>query len=252
MTSKFRPTAAMAAVVACLFMPTAGAAERSYAILSLAGDSITTVLERPQTGSKIDQNEKTLVPIADKVFDEAAIQAINAAIKKREPDAKTVLLLTPDPGLYKAQNAMFESPSSTADDRTFLKSLLTNRAVTHLVLVTKARAEADIWISDIPVSTGRIEGLGYYMNNSIRIRNTETGGHGTGILAPFAYVKVRLIDAATLNVVDEVVQKKASPVGNHTGESRASWDVLTSAQKIDYLNSRLKEAVAEAVPRLIK
>lgn len=53
-------------------------------------------------------------------------------------------------------------------------------------------------------------------------------------------------------VVDQVVQKKASPVGNYTGESRAAWDVLTSAQKIDYLNSRLKEAVAEAVPRLIK
>lgn len=229
----------------------ADTAPRSYALLSLAGDSISTVLERLQTGSKLDQNDKQVIPITDKVFDLSAIEAANAVIKKAEPQARTVLLVTPDPGLYKAQNDMFESAGAHADDRTFLKSLLTNRKVSHLVLVTKLRADADIWLSNAPISTGRLEGLGYYMNNSVRIMDSKTLNNASGVLAPFAYIKLRLIDAETLEVVKEVVEKHANPVGNFAG-NRASWGALDATQKIEYLSLTLQDAVNKAMPRLLQ
>jgi hypothetical protein len=245
-------TALILALAGSLGAPCASAAEpRSYAILSLVGDSISTVLERLQTGSRLDQNEKQLIPIADKVFDVAAIEAANAIIKKTDPQAQTALLVTPDPGLYKAQNAMFDSAAAHADDRTFLKSLLTKRAITHLVLVTKLRADADIWLKNAPISTGKIEGLGYYMNNSIRITDLDSLNNTSGILAPFAYIKLRLIDAATLEVVKEVTEKHACPVGNFAG-TRASWDALNSAQKVEYLSQTLQDAVGKAMPRLLQ
>lgn len=226
-------------------------APRSYAILSLAGDSITTVVENPKIGSNIDTNEKQVFPISEKVFDLAGIEAANAVIKKAEPAARTVLLVTPDPGLYKAQNDMFESPDKHGDDRVFLKSLLTNRTVSHLVLVTRLRADADVWLRDALISTGRLDGLGFYINNDIRITSDSTLNSTSGVLAPFAYVKLRLIDANTLQVVKEVIEKHAKPVGNFSG-SMLSWGALSSAQKVEYLTLAYQEAVNKAMPRLLK
>lgn len=229
----------------------ADSAPRSYAILSLAGDAFSTVLQSPQIGSSIDKNEKQVFPISDKVFDVAAIEAANAFLKKADPQVRTVLLVTPDPGLYKAQNDMFESPSAYGDDRVFLKSLLTNRTVSHLVLITKLRAEANIWLTDGLISTGRLDGLGFYINNEIRVKDDTTLNTTAGVLAPFAYVKLRLVDAGTLDVVKEVVERHANPVGNYNG-SLASWGALTSAQKVDYLSQTYQDAVRKAMPRLLQ
>lgn len=225
---------------------------RTYAVLSLAGDSFSVVVERPQTGSKLDQNLKTLYPLTDKVFDESAIQAANSAVKHMQPDAKTVLLLTPDVGLYQAQNAMFDSPGSNADNRAFLKSLLTNRSATHLVLITKARAEADVWLTNTSISTGYLEGLGFYMNNDIKVLDTKSLNTGSGVLAPFAYLKVRLIDANTLEVLNETIQRRSVPAANMGTGSLAAWDALSNAQKIAFLQEAIKESVTAAIPKVIK
>lgn len=226
-------------------------APRTYAILSLAGDSISTVTERHTIGSKLNLNEKQVIPIGDHVFDQSAIFAANEVIKKAAPDDKTVLLLTPDVGLYKAQNDMFESPAANADNRAFLKSLLTNRSVTHLVLITKARGEAQVWLTDIPVGTGLLEGLGYYINNIIDVRSNRTLNSGTGLLAPFAYLKIRLIDAGTMEVIKEVVQKEAHPIPNYTRDDLSAWSTLGAKEKIEYLQEIITRNVGSAVPKLI-
>ncbi|MES2261941.1 MAG: hypothetical protein V4724_25760 [Pseudomonadota bacterium] len=226
---------------------------RSYAVLSLVGDRITTVVARPTSGSNMDTNDKNIIAMQDKVFDESAVQSANAAVKKQQPDSNTVLLLTPDTGLYQAQNDMFDSPGSNADNRTFLKSLLTKRAVSHLILITRVRADTQVRLANSTIGEGKLEGLGFYMNNSLQITSLKTLNSGTGLLAPFAYVKVRLIDADTLEVLREVIQKKAYPVGHYNlGEaSLYAWDALTSQQKILCLQAAIKEAMNDAVPKLL-
>lgn len=228
------------------------AAPRTYAVLSLAGNSVTTVLERANTGSKIDQNYRSVMPIAEPLFDEALIQATNTVIKQMQPDAKTVLLLTADQELYKAQNDMFEFASSNSDNRTYLKSLLTNRAATHLVLITKSHGEAEVRIGHNRIGKGRLEGLGFYMNNSFSFINTETKAQGTGILAPYVYVKVRLIDAATMDVLHEEIIKQAWAVGNYEpGKDQAAWSALSSKAKVQYLQEAIKVAMEDIVPKVL-
>lgn len=249
--------AAAFACLACLggqaAAETTQAAQRSYAILSLVGDSISIVAERPTVGSKINRNDRQVIPIGDTVFDESAIHAANDAIKNAAPASRTVLLLTPDVGLYKAQNDMFESPGSNVDNRTFLKSLLGNRNVTHLVLITKVRGDAQIWLSNAPVGTGQLDGLGYYMNHTVDIFSDSAGMSGTGLVAPFAYIKVRLIDAGTLEVMGEVVQKRAYPIGKlaDAEASLVAWDVITAEQKVDYLKKLVRLTVKDTLPKLL-
>lgn len=228
------------------------AAPRTYAVLSLAGNSVTTVLERENTGSKLDQNYRTVMAIAEPLFDEAFIHGANTAIKQKQPDAKTVLLLTADQELYKAQNDMFDAAASNADNRTYLKSLLTNRGATHLVLVTKAHGEAEVRIGHDRIGKGRLEGLGFYMNNGVEILNTESLDRGRGVLAPYVYVKVRLIDAASMAVLHEEVLRQVIPIGNYEpGKDQAAWNTLSSKDKVVYLQEAIKTAMEEVVPKVL-
>lgn len=228
------------------------AAPRTYAVLSLAGNSVTTVLERENTGSKLDQNYRTVMAIAEPLFDEAFIHGANTAIKQKQPDAKTVLLLTADQELYKAQNDMFDAAASNADNRTYLKSLLTNRGATHLVLISKAHGEAEVRIGNERIGKGRLEGLGFYMNNSFGFINTDSKAQGTGILAPYVYVKVRLIDAATMDVMHEEIIRQAWAVGNfNPGKDHAAWSALSSQDKVVYLQEAIKTAMEEVVPKVL-
>ncbi len=221
-------------------------AARNYAVLSLVGNAISAVSFGLATGSQIDTNGRKLIPIAEPVFDEAAIRAANSAILKLQPGVKTTLMLTQDPGLYAAQNALFDAADANKDNREYLKSLLGNRGATHLVLITKWRAEAEIHVLNASVASGRLEGLGFYMNADVSLRNLDTRNSETGLLAPFAYVNVRLIDATTLEVLGESHQKRSHVIGNDDRGATGlnAWHTLTSKQKIDYLDALLKDKAA--------
>jgi hypothetical protein len=70
---------------------------------------------------------------------------------------------------------------------------------------------------------------------------------------PYAYIKLRLVDANTLQVLREVTQKQSRVVTYEPGAERAvrTWDALTPKQKLDYLDGLMCEAVTQAVPKLL-
>lgn len=223
-------------LLSSLFLALSAHAEtvpRSYAVLSLVGDAISLVAFKPETGSRIADDTRNVQPVKDAVFDTAAIQAANNMIKQVEPGAQTVLMLTQDQGLYKAQNDMFDSAGANKDNRDFLLSLLKNRPVTHLVLITKHRGEAQLKLADSYVGKGRIEGLGFYIDDTLSTMNQKTLNSSRGILAPFAYVKLRLIDAKTLEVLAEKYVKESIVVGNSsaTANGQQTWNILSGTEK---------------------
>lgn len=230
------------------------ATERSYAIMSLVGNNLQTVVYTPSTGSNMNLNNKHDMPVTTAVFDAAAVEEINKVLKQQQPGAKTVMMLTRDPGLYAAQNSMFESPDATKEDRDYLKSLLKDRPVTHLILVTKLRAATEIAMYKTTEGTGRLEGLGFYMDNQMDVLDLGKGETGRGILAPFAYLIVRVVDAKTLDVVSEVRVKKSAVAFGSSQEnpSRFSWNLMTAEQKVELLDEKIRSAVDDAIPRLLK
>jgi hypothetical protein len=244
-----------ALVVSCCFF-TAGHAANvndTYAIMSLAGDSISTVAFNPTTGTNMDANRKHVLELHNALLDAAAIEAANAAMKAAWPGVKTALLVTPDLDLYKAQNDMFEAPDANKENREFLKSLLTSRAVNYLVLITKFNAATEINFDNIHLGSGNLNGLGFYIDSNTSVRNLDTLEAGTGFLASFAYLKIRLIDAKTLEVVGEVNEKQTSLVGNNNrGETGfRAWNLLTGKEKIALLQTLLGDTMTHAIPRLL-
>lgn len=247
-----------AVLIAALLLASIAHADtaRKYGILSLAGDAISTVTYVPDIGTKINPNDKLVYPmLANTLFDETAIRAASAAIKVIEPGAAPFLMLTTDAELHQMQNAMFDDPAANQGNRDYLKSLWKDKGITHLILVTKYRADAEVKYMQESQGTGKIEGLGFYMDNQADVTSFSSKGNhsGSGILMPFAYVKLRLVNADTLAVEREVRQKQAEIVTYAPDADRAvrTWAALTPKQKMTYLDELMKEAVTEAVPKLL-
>lgn len=253
----FHPRSVLVALAALLFSVCpaihAETAPRSYAVMSLIGNSISVHAVRPEVGSRTDGNSKHVLPIADPVFDVAALKAANSAIKQLQPGAKVVLMSTQDAGLYKAQNAMFDEAHANQDNRDYLISLLKDRGVSHLVLITRLRANAKFELRDGYAGSGSLEGLGFYIDDTTLLRNTQTSESSIGMLTPFAHVKLRLLDARTLALVGEEGAVESTIIHRPSASPNAMdmWTKLTSATKIDYLDGLLNNAMKTAVPALL-
>lgn len=223
---------------------------RSYAVMSLVGNAISLHTIRPAVGTRNDAETRNLLPIAEPVFDAAALRAANAAIKEVEPAAKIVLMMTQDAGLYAAQNAMFDEAHANKDNRDYLVSLLKDRGVSHLLLITKERDNARFRATNGFVGKGSLEGLGFYIDDTMRFRNSDTADSSQGMVGPFAYVKVRLLDAATLQLVRQAraINSTILVLPSALPNAMDMWTAMTSAKKVEHLENLLNDAMKEAIP----
>ncbi|MES2299281.1 MAG: hypothetical protein V4582_19730 [Pseudomonadota bacterium] len=243
-------------VMLLLLLPAAAMAQaptRSYAVLSLVGDAIHLYTVRPEVGTHVPGESRHVLPIKDTVFDTAALAALEASIKQVQPNAKTVLLMSQDTGLYEAQNAMFEAPAAHQADRDYLIGLLKERAVSHLLLVTKQRDNAHFKLTNGVAGTGQLEGLGFYIDDTTEFRNTRSRTATRGMVGPFAYIRIRLLDAATLANLGEVKAAKSEIITNASIKMNAMdlWASLDSAEKVARIKALLDAAVREAAAPLL-
>lgn len=246
------------AVACCVaVLASAGAhaqsAARSYAVLSLAGDALALHAIRHQVGSRTNHAPVEVLAMDEQIFDQTAIVAARAAVLNTQPGAKLRLMMTQDKGLYGAQNSMFDLPDAHREDREYLKSLLASQGVTHLLLISKLRGNAEFKLYNSTVGTGVLEGLGFYVDDMIDLRFRDTQDVARGMFAPFAYVRVRLLDAATLDVVRELSAKqsvvKVQPSADSSGME--SFAALTGVDKVQHIRTVLESAMDDMVPRLL-
>ena len=236
-------------------LPVLAAEPRTYAILSLAGDAITAATWVNGTGTKMDATDYQIFPMNNTTFDEAAIRAASAAVQQVQPGATPFLMLSTDPELHQAQNAMFDHPERNQANRDYLKSLWKDHPVSHLILITKYRATPEMKFMQQSEGTGKVEGLGFYMNNEVTVTSYTEKNNQTsqGVLMPYAYLKLRLIDTSTMQVVREVNRKESELVTYDIEEERAvrTWEALTPKQKVSYLDGLVRRAVTASVPKLL-
>jgi hypothetical protein len=243
------------ALSALLAINLAHAETRSYAVLSLAGDTVTTMTFVRETGTRINPNSKDVYALNNSMFDETAIRSASAAIQKAEPGTAPFLMLSLDGELHKAQNAMFDAPAGQQENRAYLKSLWKDHPVSHLILVSKFLAETEVKYQQTTEGSGKVEGLGFYMDNraDVVVHNDKQNYESHGILMPFAYLKLRLVDADTLAVLGEVTEKASEIVAYPPEVDRdvRTWGTLTAKQKVDYLDRLVDRAVKHAIPKLL-
>ncbi|SFG93253.1 hypothetical protein SAMN05518865_12387 [Duganella sp. CF458] len=226
---------------------------RSIAVLSLVGNSLALHAQRHQVGSRTESSPVEVLTVEDPVFDQVAIIAARASLLKLLPNAKLSLMTTQDKGLYSAQNGMFEHPEQYVEDREYLKSLLKEQGVSHAIVISKFRGIAAIKLIDATVGGSALEGLGFYVDDMIRTINRSDDTSSRGMVAPFAYVRARLVEADSLKVVGEGTAKQSFIIARPSDDSYGmeTFNKMTGADRVKNVRTALEHAMEAILPGVL-
>ncbi len=221
---------------------------RRYAVLSLIGDELGVVNNRGQAGTNLS-TARNMLKMSSPVFDRVALIAVNDVFKQSRPPM-TSILLAPSSSLYAAQAQFFDGSKFLVPAE--LDATLKAQQATHLLLITKHRAASKVRFADTVVGSGRLEGLGYYVDHELAVKRVDTADTGVGFLAPYAYFMVSIVDLGSSAVIGSLpvtATHTITPAGVNGVIN--PWDVLTSDQKMDLLKEMVKEQVTLAVGKLV-
>lgn len=233
-----------------IVLPAAAMAQRHYAVLSLVGDEMMIVQREIQTGSRIDRNERMSVAMPDATIDRMVVLAIEDTVKRAEPAAKTTLLVSRRQAVYDAVARALPGGTEAAF-QAVRPTVEAARGATHLILVTKYRHAAMLRLRDGHVGSGTLEGVGFYIDHGSLARSWDTAEAERGLISPYAYLRISLIDLASGKVLaeDRVIGSKAHQMG--PGLIGNAWAALSAQEKDRQLQEMIREETARAMPRII-
>ncbi len=238
--------AAMAAIAVSAAAAVHAAPVQKVVIVSVFGDAFTVVTYKPATGSHIDRNEKQAVPVPDRSFDAYAATTGKALIAKHAPGIETVAL---NPDVAAGLSAATPEKDARVIFPEPLAKALADNGVSHVLLLTRARAEAALRLVSGHVGSGMLEGIGFYVDTRFRTKRTDTGESATGFLAPYAYIDGTLIDAAT-GAVERTARATEGTVisaSRGTAASTHPWETLDAKQKVAALHGHIRRAIEKIV-----
>lgn len=242
---------AIAAALALLALSLGAAAQqRQYAILSLVGDELMIVQREMSVGSRLDTNARQSVSLPDANIDRAMLLAVDDAVRRAEPNAKPVMLISRDPKVYAAATRSLDG-GGTAAVFEAVKPIVAGAKATHLILVSKHRHRAMLRLRDGHVGSGYLEGVGFYLDHGSTARSIDRNEAERGFISPYTYFKVSVIDLARGSVVaeDYVIGSKAHTVA--VGSIGNAWTALTAQEKDRQLTELIRAETARVVPKVL-
>ena len=241
-------------LLACLFAASLGAPAqldaRVFGVVSLIGDNLDVVAHQQATGTVADRNVHDLIPVKDGAFDKFAVLAVEDAVKRSQPAAQVRLFAPSAPDLFRDQGRFFVDGKAMlpAD----LQAALQKAGATHVVMVTKFRAPAQITIVNQKFGSGTLEGIGFYVDEAKSLRRSDTRQAAKGLMAPYVYVMYTLVDLATMGVLDAVPVTVSPAVSAARSQDGIDpWQALSAEQKSAALRELITQETARVVPMLM-
>jgi len=228
----------------------AAPAASNYAVLSLVGDKLDVVTYQPAIGSQLDNNSHIPVVLPQDELDLSALKAINRTLKASVPGAQVTLLAASRPEDFADQDRIFSGDRVTLPAE--IDAAMRREGATALLLVTKHHGEARLQLADGITGSGRVAGLGFYLDGRMHLKNQDTGARSIGYIAPFVNIDVSLVDLATGTVMHRKTISTGQVIGAyHSADGTNAWDALSGAEKVSVLTNMLTTEVAAAVPALL-
>jgi hypothetical protein len=224
----------------------------TYAVVALVGDEFSVVTYRPGVGSNIDQNIRQDVPLDDKHLDQLATRVAINAIHRVAPAATLQSIAVADEAAFGDADRLFASDGTLPALLTTVKPLLERPDTHYLVVISKYRGDAHLKVRSGTIGSGKLTGLGFYVDAYKNMKNSNTGERGRGFLAPYAYLMISLVDLRTGAVVrSETAVETATRANVGPQSTLEPWDALTPDQKAHLLDTMLGRAVQKTVPLVV-
>lgn len=222
--------------------------------MSLLGDQIDIVFAaRVQSGAAVGpRNAHERLPLPDATFDKTVLRELDRVVSARRNAPPLTLLLARDPQLFALQDRIVEAEAGIAELLGPIKAITDPQQVTHLLLVTRYRHDAVLRFQHSSVGSGKLSGLGYYVDKTTRTLRADTQERGVGFIAPFAYFRVSLVDMRNLKVLREDTGLASTTRSSARAPGGVDpWLALSDTDKVGMLEFLLQRELARIVPGLL-
>ncbi|GAA5178844.1 hypothetical protein GCM10025771_19010 [Niveibacterium umoris] len=241
MVLRFALIAAYSALVLLSNAAWAETRTQKYAVISLVGDALTLVTHQPVTGSRIDRNIKHAMPDPERSMDRFVLREVNQILTESNRGVETVLLTIPGADAIALGEKVCELPA--------LQDAIRAESVTKIVLVTKFRGLARMRFGNGSEGDGTIEGIGFYLDKTMPTQN-ESGKVSKGFLAPFAYIKLTLLDGNTFAELASAAVTESLSISTPGSDEQSPWEALQPEEKVAALQHVVRKSLRGEMPKL--
>jgi hypothetical protein len=230
--------------------PAPAPAAPKIAISSLVGDALTVAFYRESTVTRLS-NATEVLKMPGPLLDIGLLKVAREAVIKAAPGAEVFPLKVPVAGSNVDPAAVVGEDNKVVAGNVLVDALR-QQGFTHLLIATKYKHNNVVRLADGAINTGKgqLEGLGFYIDPTIRVENRRSGESSQGIVAPYLYIQVRLVDLATLEVRTQTITANGVVGAARNKEGTDAWGALTAEEKIMAAESLIKANVGQAVPAL--
>lgn len=243
--------ALVAALLSCGVASAQAPRPLRYALLSAVGDQMTVVSARLQTGSRIDRNDREVAAMPDRALDRLVLKHVDGALTRAVPTAEVAALMAARGRLLEIQQEMLAARKPVDVMTRAFAEVLPAGGADRLLLVLKHRAEASIPVDTGTIGLGRLEGVGFYVDRQTTLRSTDTGYIGSGLLAPFAYVRLVVADASGRVLAQRELEMAETYGMSDSTRALQPWELMDAPAKVDALDRLLRRHIERELPKLI-
>jgi hypothetical protein len=222
----------------------------SFAVISEVAREVSVITFQESTGSRLGANLRSRIDIPEGALDKVALIAAKNGLAKESPGA-AVWLLAPMPAdLFDA--AQNPAPGDVVKFPADLADAFKERGTTHLLLFQRFRGEATLKAARETMGSGRVDGLGFFVDSQTPLVIEGTSKMTKGYVAPYFFMRSSLIDAKTGKVLGTKVSTESRVlVSQQTMSGTRAWDMFTPQRKVEMLRDGLIAEIDAALPALL-
>jgi hypothetical protein len=223
-------------------------------VFSLLGDAIQVVASTDTPGAtRIERSARDTLVAKNIGFDNIVLREVAASLEKSHPQAKLKMYRATKPMTMDEQSTIAIGAARGELPAWMVQAVEADK-LSHIVLVTPARGDTNIRIDEnASIGRGTIQGIGFYIDTIYRMQNRSTGAISDGLLAPYVYIKLSLMDTQSAQVVRVFDVRDAQGLASRDQQAKSDpWAYLDNDGKVKVLREMLTDNIKRAMPDLMK
>jgi hypothetical protein len=229
---------------------------KSVGIFALLGDQVqVAVSDAAPTDSRIERTNRDTLNFRGIGFDDIALRQANGWLKNKQP-ALNVHLYRSNATIKPDEQQAVAEGATRGELPAWIVQAVVAKQIDHVLLITRMRGPIEARSAgpgSTTVGRGTVQGLGFYIDVFFKTRNMQTGAINEGLIAPYAQIKVSLMNTAEAKVVASYAINDAFIVGSADNQVVADpWAFVDNTEKVRLLRKLVADGMDRAMPQLFR
>lgn len=225
-------------------------------LFTLLGDSVQiTVSDAAPTDSRIERTNRDAMQFKGIGFDDIALRQSLRWLRDRHPAMPLQMYKATVPVEPNMQQTIADGAADGSLPDWIVQAIV-DKQLDYVLLVTRSRGPIRApsgQTAQQSIGRGTAQGVGFYIDLLYKLQNATTGAVSEGLLAPFAKIKLSLMDTNEAKVVREYTIDDSWAYASKDGAVVTDpWTFMDNAEKVSVLRQMVSDGFERALPEVFK